>query len=380
MSQLSRKEFKNLLNEWRSFLSESILSEVSIKRFSEQHPQFDVSNFTSQMKGNTDYLDIISNSISAGQNHGPDDYIQQFEFYKNSIEPNRNNQDFLTIQMPGDKPFSLEGKINQGACTATYDDIQKFQQVRLYVLGKGSRSKLNDAYQAIINKASYDDFEKVAENSDWIIFYPKTLKGSISLARSYWDGNKITYDNTFNPSKGSGQNIGIMRWCTSVSGVGNMFVNYHNRLNLHMYYCIKKNLNSIKDKNRKLCISFNKSKSKVVRFSEDHSSVNGDNKTISEKNAKKVLGSLFDELKKDAEQDIRLAVDIESYYGSISIDQYKTLRKANEENIEDFANEVTFILRYSKDSDEISKLVAKDPHAVIRMCAANQHRRGLLKF
>ena len=356
--------------EWKSFLENTLLSEISLKRFNEQYPQFDTSSFTSQMKGNTDYLDIISNSISAGQNHGPDDYIQQFEFYKNSIEPNRNSQDFLTIQIPGDEPISLEDKVNQGSCTATYDDIQQFQQARLYVLGKGSKSKLNDAYQSVIDEANEEDFEKVAENSWWVVFYPKTLKGSIALARSYWDGNKVTYDTTLNPSNGSGQNIGEMKWCTSISGFGNMFLNYHRKLNLHMYYCINKRAVDISNPNRKLCISFSKYNNKVT-FKEGHASVDGDNDAISEIETKKILGNLFNALKKDAAQEKRLEVDMESYYSSISLEQYIVMRRANEETIEDFTNELKEILNYSKDKDRIIEHAFNDAEVSIRECVAS---------
>ena len=344
---------KEILKEWNAFLNNNMLNEISLKRFSEQYPQFDTSQFTSQMKGNTDYLDIISNSINAGQNHGPDDYVQQFEFYKNSIEPNRNSQDFLTIQIPGDEPISLEDKVNQGSCKATYDDIQQFQQARLYVLGKGSKNKLNDAYQSVIDEANEEDFEKVAENSEWIIYYPKSLRGSVALARSYWDGSKVTYDNTFNGSTGYGQNVGEMKWCTSVSGSGNMFLNYHRKRNLHMYYCINKRLN-ISEPNRKLCISFSKKESEV-EFDTGHSSVNSNNKPVSKENMMRFLGNLFNVLKKDVAQEKRLEVDMEGYYSSISLEQYIAMRRANEENIEDFINEFEEILNYSKDASKILK-------------------------
>lgn len=364
---------KELLYEWKSFLEKDMINEISIKRFQEQYPQFDTLKFNSQMKGNTDYLDIISNSIKAGQNHGSDDYIQQFEFYKNSIEPNRNSQEFLVIQIPGDQPVSLEGKVNQGACTATYDDIQQFQQARLYVLGKGSKSKLNNAYRIVIDEANESDFEKVAENSDWIIYYPKTLKGSIALARSYWDGSKVQYDNTFNPSRGSGQNTGKMNWCTSVSGSGNMFLNYHRRLNLHMYYCIKKNTSSLEDENRKLCVSFSKINNKVA-FKSGTASVNGNNRSIEEEEAKSLLASLFNELINDAAQDNRLEIDVKSYYKSISLEQYIVMRNANEENISDFVPEVSSILHYSKDADKILNYCINDSRFEIRQKVARSDR------
>ena len=61
---------KEMLNEWKSYLNKELLIEVSIKRFQEQHPDFDTSRFNSQLKGNTDYLDIISNTINSGEING----------------------------------------------------------------------------------------------------------------------------------------------------------------------------------------------------------------------------------------------------------------------------------------------------------------------
>ena len=145
---------KELLYEWKNFLNKELLNEISIKKFQEKHPEFNTSQFPPQLKGNTDYLDIISNSITANQNHGSDDYIQQFDFYKTSIEPNRNSQEFLTINIPGeDEPVSLVDKVSQGSCTATYDDIKEFQQARMHVLGKGSKKKLADSYTKAVSKS-----------------------------------------------------------------------------------------------------------------------------------------------------------------------------------------------------------------------------------
>lgn len=356
---------KELLYEWKSFLQKDMINEISIKRFQEQYPDFDTSRFTPQLKGNTDYLDIIKNSIDAGQSHGSDDYIQQFDFYKNSIEPNRNNQEFLVIDVPGDDPVSLLDMVNRGSCTATYDDIQQFQQARMFTLGKGSKSKLIAAYEKVVNDAAPDDFEFVTEDSDWIIYYPKSQRGSIALARSYWDGNKIVYDKTFNPSKGLGQNSGLMNWCTSVSGGGNMFITYHRQLNAHMYYCIKKTLSNTKDVDRKLCVSFFK-EGGVVSFKGEHLSVNANNSKISEDDAKQYLGQLYNILTEDAKQEKRLEIDMESYYRSISISQYIILREANEENIGDFLSELYNIVKYSKDSEKIVDHCVRDKNPEIR--------------
>lgn len=353
---------KEILHEWKTFLQKDIISEISIKRFQEQNPEFDTTNFTSQLKGNTDYLDIINNSIESGQQHSPDDYLQQFEFYRNSIEPNRDSQEFLTINIPGENdPISLVNKVTQGSCTATFDDIQQFQQARMFALGKGSRNKLAAAYAKVLEEASQNDFELIIDNNDWAIYYPKSIRGSIALARSYWDESKITYDNTFNPSKGYGQKIGHMNWCTSVSGSGNMFINYHRKLNLHMYYCIKKRVLDVSDETRKLCISYSKI-GDTVKMSEDSSAtVNANNYAIDESYVSRCLGStVLEVLYQDVMLPKRKEIDLNSYYESISLEQYITMRNANEENIEDFISEFSNIIRLSKDKEKIKSYSLND--------------------
>jgi hypothetical protein len=370
MSKLNRKELKELLTECIYFYNLSIINEASMKEFKRMHPGFDTSEFASQLRGNTDYLDIISNSIKASQSHNPLDYIQQFEFYKNSIERNRSNDNFLTINIPGDFPVSLVDKVNPGSCTATFDDIQQFQQARMFVLGKGSKDKLSSAYEKVLRESSSNDFELIINDSEWIVFYPKTIKGSIALARSYWNGDKVEYDRTFNPSKGSGQNTGDINWCTSVSGSGNMFLNYHRRLGMHMYYCIKKNTN-VEDPSRKLCISFSKKHSRVSLM-HSNASVNANNSSLSEKEFRNYIGKRVDILFSDVKKSERLEIDEKEYYESISLEQYKILRAVNEDNLDDFLNELEEILAYSKDREKILYLAVTDKSYKIRMTIAKR--------
>jgi hypothetical protein len=355
---------RDLLNEWRNFLNRDLLNEISIKRFQENYPQFDTSKFSPQLRGNTDYLDIISNSIKAGENHNPDDYIQQFEFFKNSIEPNIDDEEFLKVSVPGDDDVSLVGRIKRGLCLATYNEIQQFQQARMYVLGKGSKRNLNSAYVSSLSEANERDFELIVEDDKWIVFYPKTIKGSITLARAYWDGSKVSYDETFNPSKGFGKNTGKISWCTSVSGGGNMFNNYHRQLNLHMYYCINKSPSGLEDPARKLCISFAKQSGKVT-FQGGSASVDGDNNEINEEKARSYVGDILTKLTEDASQEKRLEIDVESYYASISFEQYLTMRAANEQNIDDFAQEFQQIVKYSKDAEKISMHALREDDSLV---------------
>ena len=364
---------KEILNEWNSFLEKEIISEqkqsFTFKDFITKHSDFDVSRFSSELKGNSDYLQIISNSIQDNQSHDPYQYAEQFRYFKSSIVPNREDEKFLENKIPGEIEsggFSLAGKVNPGSCTATFEDIQKFQQDRMFNLGKGSKSKIITAHKKIIEEANTNDFELITEDSNWIVFYPKSVKGSIALAKSYWDGSKVSYDETFSSSKGFGQNTGKINWCTSVSGSGNMFLDYHRRRNLHMYYCIKKNISDVNDPGRKICVSFSK-ENKKVQFSEGSESVDGDNSQISKKQARAYLGSLFNIIQKDVKKDSRLEIDEESYYRAISLEKYLLLRRANEEDIDDFINEVKGIVEYSKDREKIIKACIEDKNEDIAL-------------
>ena len=79
-------------------------------------------------------------------------------------------------------------------------------------------------------RGNKDHFEVIYEGSDWIIVYPKTYLGSIATARMGPDKKYYTPPTA----------IGQMNWCTSVDSANNMFLNYHRKLNLHMYYFTKK--------------------------------------------------------------------------------------------------------------------------------------------
>jgi len=149
-----------------------------------------------------------------------------------------------------------------------------------------------------------------------------------------------------------------------------MFLNYHRRLNLHMYYCINKAVGQVESPLRKLCISLSK-KQKEISFFGNTASVNANNNALTEVEAKKYLGSLFDDLLKDTSQEKRLEIDIESYYSSISLEQYIILRNANEENIPEFLYEVRAIVSYSKESKKILNHIVNDSNPTMRSFAAN---------
>ena len=123
---------------------------------------------------------------------------------------------------------------------------------------------------------------------------------------------------------------------------------------------------NIEDPDRKLCISFAK-KNNNVNLMEGNASVNANNKPTSEEEFKSYIDNRFDTLFKDVKKSERLEIDEEAYYESISLEQYKTLRAANEDDLQNFVEELEGILAYSKDKKEIGLLALKEKNKVFKL-------------
>ena len=343
---MNKKDFKNLLTEWKNLINNNLLLEISQKEVIDVIGQDDYSELVKKnRKASQDqnFLKVIINTYKSDQAHSLDDILGLYQDYESSIKNKWNKVGFAVVNVPG----GVRMKIIPN--TTTYNDMSKFLDARSD-LSLNSGIFIECLSQGDINT----DFEVILNDDEWIICYPKTIKGSISLARSFWNGERLEYDTTVRA--GVGQNIGTMSWCTSIvpkknKSSANMFLNYHRQANLHMYYCIKKNTN-VQDLDRKLCISFFK-KDNVVGFKGGHASVNGDNAETDEKTFKSYIGSRFNSLIKDAEKPERLEIDPISYYESINFEQYKTLKAANQDNIELFARELEKIVMHSVDAKDI---------------------------
>ena len=302
------------------------------------------------------FLQMLYNSYMAKQNHSVQDFIDIFRNVKTHILDPFVSGRKVFVDVPGGERISIES-----LDTLTFDEASNFLSV------KEELNLSSKRYIKCIEKQDPKHFEIILDDSEWVVTYPKTILASISLARAYWDGQQLRYDETF--TSGKGQNTGIIRWCTSISSGGNMFLNYHRKLNLHMYYCINKNPTSITDVRRKLCISLNK-QNNVVNLAAGSATVNAENKAMKIEDVQKVLGDQrLNMLKDDAKKPERLEIDIESYYKSISLEQYITLREANEENIDEFIPELNSILAYSKDKEKIATHALNDKNTSVFECA-----------
>jgi hypothetical protein len=342
---------KQLLNEWRNYLNSlnnpKLLNEISLRAFTAEFPEFDTSSFSPQLKGNTIYLDIIANTIRSGTEHSVEDYKSQFEYFKTTLWNSRNtwSDDFKS-------KFDFENNTS----TATYEDIQLYRQGRAAV-GKGSKKEKQNIYQQILDNKDPEKYQTIHEDSNWIICYPNSTLGSISLARSYWNGTKLEYDMTFNVSTGIGEKTGKMNWCTSVDGSGNKFNNYHNSNEmLHMYYCIKKSTNA-SDNNRKLCISFIKDNNQATLKVNDSSTVDGNNNNITQSNIMSILGSNNYEIIRNDVLENRQ--NLTGLYENYTLEMYKEERQkaTNEDSLSSLAFKIQKILEDSIEKEKISDFV-----------------------
>ena len=358
---MNRKEFKNLLTEWGNLVNNNLLLEISRNDVIEVIGEDDYNILKQNRKASQDqnFLKVIINTYKAGQAHSITDILGIYQSYIRFIASRWNRGESADIDVPGGLRASLEPD------STTYDSMLEFIDAASSMTLK-SKSFIKCLEQDDINS----DFEVVLNDSEWIICYPKTIRGSISLARSFWNGERLEYDKTVRG--GVGQYIGRMGWCTSTISGGNMFLNYHRQMNLHMYYCIKKNT-SVKEPDRKLCISFVKNDGKVSLMETGMASVDANNNIIDEKGSRKYIGRRFTDLLKDAKKPERLEIDAKSYYESISLEQYRILRAAteNEDAFEDYLehfiyDELTNILNYSKDRHEIALSVLKDKDVNVR--------------
>ena len=354
---MNRKEFKNLLTEWGNLINNNLLLEISRNEVIEVIGEDDYNILKQNRKASQDqnFLKVIINTYKAKQNHSILDILGLYQDYESSIKNKWNKVGFANVNVPGGTRIKLtpdttiyDNKDNEPK-TTTYNDVSAFLDA------KSELSLNSDVFIKCLDQGDTNpDFEVVLNDDEWIICYPKTIKGSISLARSFWNGERLEYDTTV--KSGVGVNIGAINWCTSIvpkknKPSGNMFLNYHRQANLHMYYCIKKNMN-VQDLDRKLCISFFK-KDNTVGFKDGHASVNGNNQATDEKKLRSYIGSRFNDLIKDAEKPDRLEIDPISYYESVNFEQYKILKAANQDNIELFADELKKIVIHSIDAKRI---------------------------
>ena len=307
------------------------------------------------------FRSTVYNTLVAELGHSVTDTIDAYPLFKQMIIDPFNKGQLRAIKIPGTSFGVLDLTRKITGQTATYDDFNLYiETVKTTVIRSKVLQKLLDAGFAGDNS----NFEVVYEDNDWIVCYPKTYQGSISVARMGPDKKYYT------PPE-----IGKMTWCTAIDSGSNMFLNYHRKLNLHMYYVTKKSNYSKIDRFRKICVSFAKQKNIVTLAESGNSTVDADNKGINSAELESAIGkSLYNVLYKDAQRPERREVDIAAYYESISLEQYLAQRKvASKMGKNDFAlfiREISYYVSYNKNED-IMIAIASDENVSIAIKLAN---------
>jgi len=306
------------------------------------------------------FAEMVYQTLMAEENHMLSELVSSFPMFKNKIVDPYNRNQLKDPRLPGTSADTFP------ILELIQNDSLTFDKYNEYLNTLNQTDARSEVLQKLLDngfQGNKDHFEVIYEGSDWIIVYPKTYLGSIATARMGPDRKYYTPPDI----------IGKMNWCTSVDSANNMFLNYHRKMNLHMYYFTKQQGFSDSDRNRKLCISILKQGGSVdITFGS--ASVDGNNDSF--KNIKEVLNVIGDQhystISKDAQHPNRPEIDIESYYGSVSASQYQSLRKAaglDEGNFEFFAREIEYYCLYNNNK-EVLDLIFNDTHPAIIKAAS----------
>lgn len=356
------KSYTLLMNEWRMFLNNSILNEIKLKDFREAGiigTRIDQLTFNNKVFNgkkwlkpfdNNYYLQILYNTITSGESFDIDKIISNFPIVKEKIlEP------FLSTG----GPIKASGA-RKNVEINSIDDIT-FSKCEEYIKTKIIETTRSSDYIKCLDQGPVNnDFELIGKTNRFLIYYPKTTKGSISIARAYYDKDlkKLVYDHTF--SDYYGEKVGSMKWCTAVSGSINYFNEYYVRDNIHLYYLINIDYDP-ESSDRKYCLGIKKVNGRVSFCSNVNTTVDGNNEAVSTDTIEDFIGgNTLNLVFSDAEKDNREEFDEETYYSKKTIKDYIQQRSQHEDNPGDILNDLEGILKFSKDKIEIANYIAEN--------------------
>ena len=192
---------------------------------------------------------------------------------------------------------------------------------------------------------SYQDFDVVYSEADYIVIEPKTIQGSIAWAHGKPDGLEETDQK---------RRVG---WCTGVSSANNMFPNYAG--NLHMFYIINADYDNDNSANRRLCLSFRIENDEPILNEGNGSTVNALNRKI--KDIENIKSQKFYQDILKALQG-RKQTSFAEIYSKITVSQLKrTIAQMKSQNIDDaiMQAEIKNYIKYAS-SDDVLLFLLKD--------------------
>jgi hypothetical protein len=355
--------------ELRSLIKESLIVESSKKKFNKLIEQGKVpeEDFSQMWNGkrnkfnppfNDDlYRMIVYNTYNAEQNHSVEDFKNNYEYIKQKVlSPFASGGRALApVTVPGIGIFDVSKSLNDK--TTTYDEIMEYAEYKDSVTVKKS-NVLQDIIDDAVAGKSNQHLELIYKDDSWIFLYPKSYKGSIAVSRM---GGDLKY---YGNATSQNSSIGRIPWCIAPDSAGNMFLNYHRRMNLHMYIGTKLgNRYKNNDNNRKVCLSFLK-KHGYVDLAKGNSTVNARNKDLPKSEVMSIVGSgIFSALEKDAKRPERLEIDEISYYKSVNFAQFQNIEAAIDTNsqtdYERFLKETESIGQYTESAELLKYIYLK---------------------
>lgn len=318
--EIIKKVLGNLILESRLVEFEKLVADGKMRQ-----DQFDsVWNSTAKRWRNPfnddDFRKILFNSYDQGQAHEVSYFLEKEpEIKRKILNPMRQNRMALPIvEVPGVSVIDLNSRIKPDFLL-TIDECTAYIEASEETDSKSR--KLKEILYNGIKKRDETHFEIIYKDQNVIITYPKTYLGSIATARMGPDFNYYTPGSSI---------IGNMNWCTSVASGNNMFLNYHRKLNLHMYYITKIGSNfSKEDRFRKSCVSMLKKYGRVDIADKGGATVDGNNRSIKKEDVARAFGpNIYKVIFDDASKPNRQEIDEQEYYKSITLGQFKTLEAA----------------------------------------------------
>lgn len=284
-----------------------------------------------------EYRKILFNSFDQDQAHDLDYFQSRFEeISRKVIRPMRSNRMSLPVQeIPGVAVIDLNPRIKP-KFLLTIDECDQY--INAIEETDSKSKKLKDVLYKGLAQGEKTNFEVVYKDENIIVVYPKTYLGSIATARMGPDFRYYTPPNV----------IGALNWCTSIASGNNMFLNYHRRLNLHMYYITKLGNNyNTTDRFRKACVSVAKRYGNVSLTDNSSATVDGNNTSLKKKEIIDAYGDkIFSIILNDASDPSRKEINETEYYKSITLSQFKTLESAAIQDNEQLS--ISLFLREAK--------------------------------
>jgi HEAT repeat protein len=325
---------KQLLTEWRSYLSENRIYSMHelVQTIKDTRGEDDVKIFIDSWKNNrflTKYTQVIKRELET-TSEPVQEILDVCKLHYEKIYQSSGPRDTSAI----------------GSGSVSIDDLRKAIDAKKNFNKNEVRQQCSYANgRPVVGK--YNDFNVFHSGNDWVVIEPKTIQGSIAWAHGKPDGTEETDQS---------RRVG---WCTGVSSENNMFPNYAG--NLHMFYFIKSDYENVKGPERRLCVSYINNDGKAKIADDASASVDANNKPIN----KEYLNSRIDKsiLSKleslvSSRKDTNFAEICSKMTLSQLLRQVEQM-KANNISSEEINRELSNYCEFSKDLEVVKYCVSK---------------------